>query len=528
MKFKCLTFFLVFTLVSTNVFTQKLNYEISDNPNKMYDMGNYQRAKELYREKYKKNLTDVKIKYRFGVCLVYTYEILDAIKILESISKESSIPTEVWYHLARGYHLSNRYDKAITLYKKYININGAKAELVDKSRRNIEMCTNAKTLIKKPLHIEFENLGKRVNSKGKEYLPMVTPDESMLIYSTRRQGTTGRIYDLKGYYTADIFLSKYKYGKWSKARSIGVPNSYGNEQTAGISENGKHVVYYVNNPKSKNNLQISVKSRSSFKRAKKIKSKKINNGSSLQESAAISNDGNYLIFSSDRNGGIGRQDLYICRKLPNGEWAEPVNMGKTINTTFDESYPYLSDNGYTLHFASTGYNSIGGYDIFVSHFDLSKKEWSKPTNIGYPLNTPYNNTNICFSKNKKYAYVSTHKKDAFGDLDIYRVNFIDTPPSYTTIKGLVLDADSNVFNTPLTIEVFDKKTEELYGIYEVNPTKGNYIMILPPNNYEINIDIPGKGYFIQLFSVAGRNKYRKELNRNITVSFDDPEEPNKK
>ncbi|MBL4593324.1 MAG: PD40 domain-containing protein [Flavobacteriales bacterium] len=526
MKIKYLILPLVCTIFSANILAQKLNYEISDNANKMFDLGNFQRAKELYRDKYKKDLTDVKVKYKFGVCLANTYELADAIKILESISSKPSTPIEVWYHLARAYHLSNRYEKAITLYKKYNNSNGAKTDLIEKSKRNIEMCDNAKIIIKKPLNIKFENLGKRVNSAGREYLPMITPDESMLLYTTRRQGTTGRIYDLKGYYTADIFLAKYKYGKWSKARSIGSPNSYGNEQTAGISENGKYVLYHVNNPNSKNNLQLSKKSRSSFKRSIKIKSKAINNGSSIQMSATISNDGNYLIFSSDKADSYGRQDLYICRKLPNGEWAEPLNMGPTINTTFDESYPYLSDNGYTLHFASTGHNSIGGYDIFISHFDLSKKEWSKPRNIGYPLNTPYNNTNITFSENHKYAYVSTHRKDSYGDLDIYRVDFIDTPPSYTTIKGYVLDTDSNLFNTTLTIEVFNKKTDELYGIYEVNPTKGNYIMILPPNNYEINIDVPGKGYFKQAFIVAGRNKYKKELKRNITVSFDS-EEPNK-
>jgi hypothetical protein len=527
MNFRHSFIFLVFVLFSVNAFTQKLNYEISDNANKMFDLENYQRAKELYRDKYKKDLTDFKIKYKFGVCLVNTYELEDGIKTLESLSNEASIPAEVWYYLAKAYHLSNRYEKAISLHKKYIGISGAKTELISKSERDIEMCNNAKIIIKNTLNLKFENLGKRVNSSGKEYNPMITPDESMLLYTTRRQGTTGRIYDLEGYYTSDIFLAKYKYGKWSKARSIGSPNSYGNEQTAGISENGKYVLYYVNNPLSKNNLQISKKTKSSFKRSVQIKSKSINSNSGKQKSSTISNDGNYIIFSSDRDGGSGRQDLYICRKLPNGEWAEPVNMGNTINTKFDESYPYLSDNGHTLHFASTGHNSIGGYDIFISHFDLSKKEWSPPKNIGYPLNTPYNNTNITFSENKKYAYISTHRDDSYGDLDIYRVDFIDTPPLYTSIKGYVLDEDSSIFNTPLTIEVFKKNSNELYGIYEVNSSKGNYFMILPPGNYEINIDVPGKGDFKKLFIVAARNKYRKEIKKNITVSFDTPIESNK-
>jgi len=487
----------------------------------MFGLENYIRAKELYRDIYKKDMTDVKVKYYFGVSLIHSYEVEDGIKMLESIAKESNVPVEIWYHLGRAYHLSNRYDKAIGLYKKYNLIPSANTETISKSERNIEMCNNAKILIKKPLNIEFENLGKRVNTKYTEDLPLITPDESYLFYTTRREGTTGRIFDLEGYYTADIYLSKYKYGNWSKARSIGAPNSYGNEQTAGISEDGESVLYYVNNPLSKNNLQISTKSRSSFKKAVEINSKSINaTSSSIQQSATISNDGNYLIFSSDRAESIGRQDLYICRKLPNDEWAEPVNMGKTINTSYDEAYPYLTNNGQTLYFASTGHNSIGGYDIFVSNFDLAKKEWLKPVNIGYPLNTPDNNISICFSENKKYAYVAANRKDSEGDLDIYRVNFIDTPPSLTTIKGYVVDADSSLFNIPLTIEVFDKTTEELYGIYEVHPKKGSYLMILPPNKYEINIDIPGKGYFKQEYIVGDRNQYREELEKIIKVTFD--------
>jgi hypothetical protein len=523
MRINIVFFILTLLLVRYPVFSQKLNYEISDNPSRMFDLKNYQRAKELYREKYKEDLYDKKIKYYFGVCLIYTFEIEDGIKALESISTNSGTPDEVWYHLARAYHLSNHYEKAISLYKKYNQKSGAKADLIVEGERNIEMCTNGKVLAKKPLNLYFENLGAKVNSKGKEYLPLITPDESLLFYTTRRLGTTGRIYDLEGYYTSDIFLSKYKYGKWSKARSIGFPNSYGNEQTAGITEDGETILYHVNNPESKNNLQISSKSKSSFKKSTEIKSTEINNSSSIQSSATISNTKDYMIFSSDREGDIGNNDLYICKKLPNNEWAEPINMGNIINTKYEESNPYLTDNGMTLYFSSTGHNSIGGYDVFVSTFDNTQKEWSKPTNVGYPLNTPYDNIGISFTENKKFAYVSTHRKDSYGDFDIYKVDFIDTTLDYTVIKGYVLDVDSNAIKEPLMIEIFNTQTDELSGIYELNAKKGSFLMALTPNTYEVNIDVPGKGYFRQSLIVQGRNKYKKEINRNITVRFENSE-----
>ena len=104
---KILVTFLLLGL-SIDFQAQKLNYEISDNAGKMFDLGNYKRAKELYRSIYKDDLTDLKVKYLFGVCLIYTYEEEDGIKTLESIPKKSSPSPEITYHLARGYHLINK------------------------------------------------------------------------------------------------------------------------------------------------------------------------------------------------------------------------------------------------------------------------------------------------------------------------------------------------------------------------------------------------------------------------------------
>jgi len=522
MLYRILTIIIFF--ISVSVKGQKLHYELPDNASKMYSQGNYKKALELYTELRKKDLKNIKYKFRLGVCYLYNYKYTKSIELLESVSKSVNSPQEVWYYLGKVYHLSNRYNIAIKAYKKYISIGPTDENLIKKASRNIEMCYNAKEIAKNPLHISFENLGKRVNSKGKEYIPVITPDESIIMFTTRREGTTGRIYDLKGYYTADIYSSKYKYGKWSRTRSIGFPNSYGNEQIAGISENGIHALYYVDNPSSKNNLQISTKTKSSFKRAVKIKASSINNKASKQNSATISNDGNLIIFSSDRDNGLGNLDLYTSKKLPNGEWGEAKNISQVINTDQDECYPYLTNNGKTLFFASTGHNSIGGFDIFKSTFNTSTKRWSKPTNIGYPINTPDDNFNICFSQNKKYAYTSAYRKDSYGDLDLYRITFEDNDPSYTTIKGTIIDVDSNIINEPYIIEVFDKTTDELYGIYEVNPNKGSYIMILPPNKYQLLIDVPKKGIFSKLFNVMGRNQYQKEITKNIQVTFEDKEE----
>lgn len=415
---------------------QKLNYKIPENAYRMFMLENYKRAKELYRDLYKENYNNYKNKYRFGVCLVYTYERKDALSLLNSTKNFPGTPKEVWFHMGKAHHLNNNFDEAIKNYNKYLSTDFPDHIISERAKRNIEMCENAKTLMKDSIEVEFINFGTEINTKDDEYLPFVTAKGDLLVYSTRREGTTGRIYDLESYYTADIYSSKFKYGKWSKAKSIGAPNSYGNEDCAGMSENGKYIFYYVNNPKSKSNLQMSEKGKSTYGRSIEIESKEINSKSDLQISATISNDGMHMIFSSDRRGGSGGSDLYICKKVKNKkdstklEWGEPVNLGAKVNTEYDELYPYLVNDGKTLLFASQGHNSMGGFDIFYSSINLETLICKSPKNIGYPINDTDDNTNISFTEDKKTAYISSYRKEGKGNLDIYKLLFKEPLPFF--------------------------------------------------------------------------------------------------
>jgi WD40 repeat protein len=518
MKKSLLLFFIGFFIAcGYNLHAQKLHYELPENASKLYNSGNYVKALEIYRSLHKKNLKDVKNTFYFGVCLINTHQYDDGIKTLEKIASNKNCPDEVWFHLAKGYHFTLRFDKSISYFKKFIALSKYE-KLINESNRLIEMCLNAKKLVNNPVNVNFENIGDRINSKGKDYLPYITDNESLLHFTTRREGTTGRIYDMEGYYTSDIYTAKYKYEKWSKTRSVGFPNSYGNEFTAGVSEDGEKIFYYLNNPDNKNILHISRKSKSSFKKSEEIKSKSINNKASNQNAATITNDESTLIFSSDRTGGTGGYDLYICKKLPNGKWGEPLNLSSNINSLYNENYPYLTDNGKTLYFASDGFNSMGGYDIFKSTLNEETNEWSSPTNIGYPINTPIDDYNICFTNDKKFAYVAAIRNDSYGDYDIYKINFEETPAQLSTIKGYVLNADSTILTNSIHIEVFNTETGDLQGIYDSNK-KGSYIMILPPGQYNLVAEIPNLGTYQEKLSIKDRKLFKPEISRNIRINF---------
>jgi hypothetical protein len=136
--------------------------------------------------------------------------------------------------------------------------------------------------------------------------------------------------------------------------------------------------------------------------------------------AFISEDGSQLIFASDRPGGFGGLDLYVSRKV-NGEWGTAVNLGPEINTPFNEDRPFLSNHDKTLFFSSQGHENMGGYDLFRSE-KQSTGTWGKPENMGYPINTPDDNTYFMPSGDGKSGYYFLDKESGgFGKDDIYRI-----------------------------------------------------------------------------------------------------------
>ncbi len=133
--------------------------------------------------------------------------------------------------------------------------------------------------------------------------------------------------------------------------------------------------------------------------------------------------------------GFGGTDIYVARRLPNNEWTEPMNLGPTINTQYDEEFPRISADEKTLYFASKGHNSMGGYDVFKSEWDEKLKRWSRPKNLGYPLNTTQDNFTFSMDETGRNGYLSRYLPGGEGDLDIYRVIFNNIEEKLTAVVG---------------------------------------------------------------------------------------------
>ncbi len=215
------------------------------------------------------------------------------------------------------------------------------------------------------------------------------------------------------------------------------------------------------------------------------------NSDAIETSASISNDEHTVYFSSNREGGYGGMDIWRVKKLPTGEWSKAQNLGSVINTEFDEDSPFIHADGKTLYFISKGHKSMGGYDIFHTKVDDEGK-WSKPVNLGYPVNTLANDLNFVMSADKLTGYYSSSAAGGYGGQDLYKINFKLDAEILSVVKGGVASNDTSHIPIEAVITLIDKRTKAVQGEYKSNASTGRFIMVVSPgSSYQVVVEAEG-------------------------------------
>jgi len=494
------------------------------NAYKMLEIENYQEAIRQFSQLLNEDPDNAN--FKLGLAKAYNYSPIDhakGLQILIELNKDLKRPLGSFFELGIAFHKNYRFDEAIEVFKE-LKIALKDPEKIEFMQSWIDRSVRAKLMVQNPVEVKLENLGEDVNSEAPDFLPFVEPDESTIYFTTKREGVVGNLFDYSGYRTADVFTTRHRFNEYERARSIGSPNTYGNELTAGRSENGEFMVYQINSEEHFSDLFISEKGRKAYMPPKELDSEEANQKSSSEVSAAISNDGKRVYFSSDRQGGMGGFDIWVIKKLPIGIWSEPQNIGAPINTKGDEKYPFLRGDEGLIYFSSDGHPGMGGMDLFVALQDKESRTWQAPENMGYPINTTDDDLSICYAAHSRYAYIGSNRKDSYGDLDIYRLVFEEVRPEYTLISGMVMNPDSSLLGKKVLIEVFDSKDGSLYGSYIMNQKTGRYHAILPPGDYVMEIhDIYGHKDFLKKIIVAGKNEFVARRQLDIILDEDQSE-----
>jgi hypothetical protein len=197
-----------------------------------------------------------------------------------------------------------------------------------------------------------------------------------------------------------------------------------------------------------------------------------------------------LYYSSYGEDGKNGRDIYFVNKLPNGGWGKPQILPATINTEYDEDYPFLHPNGKTLYFSSKGHNSMGGYDVFKTTFDDATQAWSKPINLEFPINSPDDDILFVTDSLEKTAFFSTGRYSPFGRLDVLKINTERRPMNFAVMKGSVLKEEaSQSIKSKITVK--NMADGQIVGAFQAGDN-GDYNMELPNGGkFIFTVETPG-------------------------------------
>lgn len=484
-------------LLSNVAVAQMSNAQFNDKffeANQLMEEKLWNSAIEIWDELIQNDPYNANVNYKIGYCYLQTSnQKLKALPFLKTANSEEIYlgydpydpsetrpPAESLYYLGRAYHLNYEMDKAIDSYNLLISKLPEKHRLVGMSKRQIEMCEEAKKQVASPKSYVINNVGSAINTEANEYSPVVSIDESALFFTARKvrkDSSNVGLSDLDtGEPREDIYVSyKNQEGNWMEPELLNI-NTDAHAATISVAPDGQTLYIYYDED-GNGEIYQSVLIGETWTNPEPLGSDI--NTDAWETHATVSADGNTLYFVSNRDGGYGGRDIYRCVKLPNGDWSKSLSLGPTINTPYEEDSPFISPDGKTLYFASTGHNSIGGFDIFQTTLG-EDGEWSEPENLGYPLNTVDDDVFFVPTADGKRAYYSSRKEEGFGLKDIY---ILELPEPVSTdlsvLKGYIYAPEGEDLPRDTYILVTNKNTGEVTE-YRPRQRDGAYVAILPP------------------------------------------------
>lgn len=470
----------------------------------------------------KKVFLDAESFYQYG-------DYVTAIKIYKSIEKSAGDFPEFYFTLANSYFNLKVYDSAFIYLPKglsysndanyllaYIHLYNGELELaeekiklfkttydekkdkisLEKVDRLKDQINYAREIMMKPEVVNIINLGSKVNSEEAEYGPLISSDETILIYTSRRETETNGI-DPTGQPFEDVYSASkdLESNTWEASTLIsGEVNTPKHDAAVGLSPEGERLFIY----RSSDNLEGGDIYESKFQNDKWTTpvrmSPNINDYRTIEPSASLALDGKTFYFSSNREDGYGGFDIYRVVLLPNGKWSLPKNLGPTINTKYNDDGPFIHPDGKTLYFSSQGHKNMGGYDIFKSTFKDSV--WTEPENLGFPTNTTKDDVYFVISANEQHGYYSSDKLGGFGKQDLYMIDYLERSLRSSVVRGVIKDKDGNPISAD--VSVIEVDSGELNGVYVSNPKNGKFIFLVNPNvDYELLIEAEGYPEFFE-------------------------------
>lgn len=351
--------------------------------------------------------------------------------------------------------------------------------------------------IKNPVNFKPVNMGGNINSKEKEYLPVLTADEEVLIFT--RQASRNE----------DFYKSIRTDNSWSMSEPLSpaINTTTYNEGAQCISPDGMYMFFTgCNRPDGLGRCDIYLSRREGKNWSVPFNIGAPVNTPGWESQPSLTADGKTLYFVSTRPGGQGGYDIWKSDLKAGGSWTVPINLGPSINTPYDEQSPFIHADGQTLYFSSNGWPGLGNKDLFISRRDTSGKSWSKPQNLGYPINTFGEESGLTISSDGKKAFFASDQKGGYGGLDIYSFELPSflRPARVTYVKGIVFDADTKE-NLDGKIQIIDLNTNQVIFDDVSDLETGEFLSTMTVGKtFGLNVSKDGYLFYSQNFTLDNK------------------------
>ncbi len=477
------------------------------------------------------NPNNAELNYRIGKSMFFCGQKTEALPYLRKALSldEKNLEPDAFFLMGKALKLESSFTEAKEMIQKYKTLERAKIieAKTEEINRELAQCAQAAEMTAKPLErIWVENV-KDWNSEADDFGATITADESTVLFNSKRNGAS-----------STVLSSSREKGKWSPLKPFGTPfQEAGQFEVASFTFDGQTLIMYK--PDANGDIYMSDLEGDKWSVPQRLPDKV--NTPAKESQACLSGDRIRIYYITNQEyGNKGGTDIYFSGVMNprTNTWGQGQTIGSEINTTLNDGYIFLHADDKTLYFASQGHNSMGGYDIFKS--ERLAGRWSAPVNLGYPINTPFDETSFVMSASGKRAYVTSNRKGGKGGFDIYRVTWLgpvkkpipdtrdqlmadiaspqrDTrlesavkveSKNLTILKGRVLD-DFTGNAVAADIEITDNQKNELIMTVKSNSSTGKFLVSLPAGkNYGIAVKAPDYLFHSENFDLPLTSDYQ--------------------
>lgn len=377
--------------------------------------------------------------HQLANCYRLNYDYTNAVKYYKIVTNNGSYPEDLYYY---GIALSQikSYDKSMVIFEKLLETskNDSLKKIIQKSISScyfaLDSNSNKRLILVKKMDTTIFNAG------TSNFAPMYWNSSTKLLFTSARKG--GVILDPEkqdSRYLCDLYYTELNDTGWMKPVNFGRPVNTGLHEGSSVITSDEIMFYTRWSDANRNEAFVYMAKMKDgfFYEAYKL-SGTVNIAGYKSIQPYVSFDGTKLFFSSNKPGGKGGFDLYMCNIDENGLTSEAKNLGSTINTPKDEVTPFYHTISNTLFFSSNGHTGIGGLDVYKSSLNTDDSLYAMPKNLGIPINSSKDDAYFILDRIQTKGYFASDREDCPGG-NCYDIYEFENEPITFDLSGTVYD-----------------------------------------------------------------------------------------